>query len=313
MKKTKKVKKRALKNKRLLSRFSVFVLLLFVILGFVLIVNASSVNKKQAATLKAKADLVSIPVSDWSFRRFSNTTYKGDMPKATPIPQVYTGYCLRVPVLMYHHIQPESIAKQLGQTSLTVDSITFDQQMAYLAQNGYTTIWASDLINALINHTGLSPKSVVITMDDGYADNYTYALPILQKYNIKANIMLASGLMGSNPDMLTWDQVNGLKSSGLYYFTNHTWSHFAINRGPQNKIETEIDTAQTQIQQHTGQTVNVFTYPYGAVSSNAILTLQKKGYLGAFTEIPGFYQCDSFLMTLHRTRIGNSSLSAYGI
>lgn len=310
-----KAKKVFIKNNRLLRRFFVACfLLIFVILGFVFIVNASGIsNKKQVNTFKAKVNLVSLPYSDLSFRRFSNTSYKGAMPKATPAPQVYSGYCLRVPVLMYHHIQPESVAKQLGQTALTVDNGTFDQQMAYLSQNGYTTYWANELINALITHTALSPKSVVITMDDGYADNYTYALPILQKYNIKANIMLSSGLMGSNPDMLTWDQVNGLKASGLLYFTNHTWSHFGINRGPQDKIETEIDTAQTQIQQHTGQTVNVFTYPYGAISSNAIGTLQRKGYLGAFTEIPGFYQCDSFLMTLHRTRIGNSSLPSYGI
>lgn len=234
-------------------------------------------------------------------------------PTPTPLAQNYNGFCLKVPVLMYHHIQPESAAKELGQTSLTVDNGTFDQQMAYLAQNGYTTIWANELINALINHTALAPKSVVVTMDDGYADNDIYALPILRKYNVKANLMLATGLVGSNPDMLSWGQVNDMKGSGLYYFTNHTWSHFAINRGPQDKIETEIDTAQTQIQQYTGQTVNVFTYPYGAFSNNAINTLQKKGYLGAFTEIPGFYQCDSFIMTLHRTRVGNAPLSAYGI
>jgi peptidoglycan/xylan/chitin deacetylase (PgdA/CDA1 family) len=231
----------------------------------------------------------------------------------TPTPVPLSGYCLHVPVLMYHHIQPEAIARQLGQTSLSVDNGVFDQQMAYLVSNGYTPIWANELINALLTHTPLPAKPVVVTMDDGYADNDIYALPILQKYGIKANSMLATGLMGGNPDMLTWDQVNQLKGSGLIYFTNHTWSHYAISNGPQSKIESEIDTAQEQIQQYTGQTVNVFTYPYGAFNSNAIATLQRKGYIGAFTEIPGQWQCDSFIMTLHRTRIGNAPLSAYGL
>ena len=215
--------------------------------------------------------------------------------------------------MTYHHIQPESAAKELGQTSLTVDYGVFDQQMSYLASSGYTPIWANELINALLTHSQLPGKPVMVTMDDGYADNAIYALPVLQKYGIKANLMLASGLVGGNPDMLTWDQVNQLKSSGLIYFTNHTWSHYAISNGPQSKIDSEIDVAQTEIQDHTGQTVNVFTYPYGEFNNNAIQTLQRKGYIGAYSTIPGQYQCDSFIMALHRTRIGNSSLAAYGI
>lgn len=236
--------------------------------------------------------------------------YPSVTPSPTPVP--LSGFCLRVPVLMYHHIQPENIAKGLGQTALSVDNGIFDQQMQYLVSNGYTTFFANELANALITHTALPAKSVVITLDDGYADSFTYALPILQKYNLKANMMLSTGLM-ENQDMLSWDQVKGLKSSGLIYFTNHTWSHYAISRGSQDKIETEIDTAKAQIQQYTGQVTNMFTYPYGAFNANAIQTLQKKGYIGAFSEIPGQYQCDNFLMTLHRTRIGNSPLSYYGI
>ena len=233
-------------------------------------------------------------------------------PTATPTPAPLIGYCLRVPVLMYHHIQPEATAQQLGQTSLTVDNGMFDQQMAYLAGNGYTPIWAYELVNALLTHTGLPPKPIVITMDDGYADNDTYALPVLKKYGFKANLMLASGLVGANSDMLTWGQVNDLKNNGIY-ITNHTWSHWSITNGSQDKIESEIVTAQNQIQQYTGQTVNIFTYPYGLFNNNAIETLQAKGYLGAFSEIPGQYQCDSFIMTLHRTRIGNAPLAYYGI
>jgi peptidoglycan/xylan/chitin deacetylase (PgdA/CDA1 family) len=254
----------------------------------------------------------SIPLTKFAPKRMSLITPYPSIT-VTPTPAPLTGYCLRVPILTYHHIQPESAAKELGQTSLTVDNGIFDQQMAYLAANGYTPIWANELIDALRNHTGLPGKPIMVTMDDGYADNAIYALPVLQKYAIKANLMLASGLVGGNSDMLSWDQVSQMKGSGLVYFTNHTWSHYPIASGPQSKIEFEIDTAQSQIQDHTGQTVNIFTYPYGSFSNNAIQTLQRKGYLGAFSTIPGVYQCDSFIMTLHRYRIGNASLASYGI
>lgn len=238
------------------------------------------------------------------------TPYPTLSPK--PTQMVLSGFCLKVPVLMYHHIQPEADAQTKGQTALTVDNQIFTAQMQYLSQNGYTPIWASDLSNSLINKTPLSGKPIVITMDDGYEDNFLYALPVFKQYGFKANVMLATGLMG-NKDMLSWDQVKALKDSGLIYFTNHTWSHYAVNRGPQSTIEAEIDTGANQIQSYTGQFVDMFTYPYGAYNDNAIATLVKKGYKGAFSEIPGQYQCDSFLMTLHRTRIGNGSLASYGL
>ncbi len=261
--------------------------------------NSGKIAATPAALSNQKATPSAIPVNSYS--------------KGTPAPQNYSGYCLNVPVLVYHHIQPEATARQLGQTSLTVDNGIFAQQMAYLASNGYNAIWASDLVNALRNHTPLPPKSVVITMDDGYADNEIYALPVLEQYHLKANLMLASGLVDSNPDMLTWSEVEQMKNSGLYYFTNHTWSHWPVSEGPQSKINFEIDTAQSEIEQHTGQTVNIFTYPYGEFNNNAIQTLISRGYIGGFSTIPGTYQCESFIMTLHRTRIGNAPLSEYGL
>jgi len=283
-------------------------------LVFILIIiyfGISFLTKGQSESKIYKTS-VSIPLTKFTPKRMSLITpYPSITITPTPVPLV--GYCLRVPILTYHHIQPEETAKELKQTSLNVDSGVFDQQMAYLAAGGYTPIWANELVDALRNHTGLVGKPVMVTMDDGYADNYIYALPVLRKYNIKANLMLASGLVGSNSDMLSWDEISQMKASGLVYFTNHTWSHYPITNGPQSKIENEIDTAQAQIQQYTGQIVNIFTYPYGSFNNNAIQTLERKGYLGAFTTIPGAYQCDSFIMTLHRYRIGNSSLASYGL
>lgn len=234
-------------------------------------------------------------------------------PSATPTdaPIVYSGFCLSVPVLFYHHIQPQATATDKKQTSLNVDNGVFDQQMAYLSSHGYTTIFVDQLINALKTHTGLG-KSIAVTFDDGYRDNYDFAFPILKKYGIKANLMLASGLM-EGADFLTWGQVSEMKNSGLFFFTDHTWSHYAVNHGANDKIQFEITTAKQQIESHTGQGVNIFTYPYGSFNNNAITQLQQDGFIGAFSTIGGFTQCDSFIMALHRTRVGNAPLSSYGL
>jgi peptidoglycan/xylan/chitin deacetylase (PgdA/CDA1 family) len=290
-------------------KYLLFGTLILFLVGLFSIIN----NQRQETKYKAASkniSLKSVQISPKPNKDSLITPYPTITIIPTPIP--LTGFCLHVSVLMYHHIQPEATAKELGQTSLTVDSGLFDQQMAYLSASGYTPIWANELVNALLTHSQLPGKPIVVTMDDGYADNDTYALPVLKKYGFKANLMLATGLVGANSDMLSWDQVSDMKNNGVY-ITNHTWSHYAISNGPQNKIDSEIDTAQGQIKDHTGQTVDIFTYPYGSFNSNAIQTLQAKGYIGAFSEIPGKYQCDSFIMTLHRTRIGNAPLSAYGL
>jgi len=228
---------------------------------------------------------------------------------ATPAP---AGYCLNVPVLFYHHVQPMAIAEAHKNKSLTVDNSIFDTQMSYIASHGYTAISAKQLVDALKAHTALPGKSIVITLDDGYRDNYTYAYPILQKYHFTANIMLASGLMEGS-DYLTWGEISEMKGSGLIYYTDHTWSHYAVNHGANDKIQYEIQTAKQQIEARTGQATDLFTYPYGSFNNNAIALLQQDGFSGAFSTLPGKTQCDSYIMTLHRTRIGNAPLSQYGI
>lgn len=298
-------KRKIVKKKKSSNNFTKGIFIgILLILGFILAKNSFLFDKKMVNSYQKPnyCAVNSCPYSAYS-------TDKVLSPTAAPL----TGYCLKVPILTYHHIQPQKDAVSKQQSSLSIDSNIFDGQMAYLAANGYTPIFANELINALVTHSVLPGKPVVVTMDDGYVDNHTFALPILQKYNIKANLMLATGLVGSNPDMLTWSQVQDMKNSGLFYFTNHTWSHQSVTRTSQSKIETEIDTAKTQIEQYTGQSVNIFTYPYGEFNNNAIQILQNKGYVGAFSTIPGFYQCDSFIMSLHRNRIGNGSLSSYGI
>lgn len=231
---------------------------------------------------------------------------------STPTPIPLVGYCLHVPVLMYHHIQPTSVAAQKKQTALSVDNGVFDQQMGYISSVGYTTITAKQLIDALKTHTAVPAKSIVITLDDGYKDAHDYAYPIFQKYHTVANLLIPTGLI-EGADYLSWSQIDEMKNSGLIYFVNHTWSHYNVARGNHDKSVYEIQTGKQQIQDHTGQVVDTFGYPYGTFNSDAIKILQDTGHSGAFSTLPGTYQCDSFIMTLHRTRIGNGSLVSYGL
>lgn len=222
----------------------------------------------------------------------------------------YSGYCLNVPILMYHHIQPADLAKEKWQTNFTVDNGTFENQMAYLVNSGYTTISLNQLVQALIGRQSLPPKSIVLTFDDGYYDIFTYAFPIFQKYQIKANLMISTGLI-ENSDYLNWNQIREMTASGLVSVYNHTWSHNNLAGSNIEKVRYEIQTANSQLENYLGVKTNIFAYPYGSQNSIVTSILRENGFIAAVSTYPGTVQCDSFLMTLHRTRIGNSRLSSY--
>lgn len=285
------------------------VLFLFVaVLGYFLLASSRTHNAKffQGQTMYSPA-LCKSPDSCIDIKREEKSLSPGALPT-----QAQSGYCISVPVLLYHHIRPQTEAALMRQTSLNVDPGFFDLQMKYLIEHGYNTISAAALVNALLSRTPLPQKSILVTFDDGYKDVFTYAFPILQKYNITANFMIPAGLIGGE-DSMNWDQISQLKQSGLAYFVNHTWSHYAISNGSASKIQYEVQTGKQQLEQNTGQTINVFAYPYGSFNNNVISVLQSDGFTGAFSTIPGFLQCDSFIMTLHRNHIGNAPLSSYGL
>lgn len=244
-------------------------------------------------------------------------------PKPTPIPSVtptptYYGYCLNVPVLMYHHTMPWGIAREKNQTSLDVDSTIFDEQVGYLATHGFNFIFAADLIHALKNHTLLPPKSIAITLDDGYDDVYTYAFSTLKKYNAKATVMVPTGLLGNSSganSYYNWGQLADMVHSGLVAVGNHTWSHYPMGSKGPDKDQYEIMTAQQQLKQNLGLNPDVFAYPYGtnALNTRIQALLAQDGFAGAYSTIGGMVQCDSFIYALRRTRVGNIPFPAYGI
>lgn len=220
-------------------------------------------------------------------------------------------FCIKVPILMYHHIAPVSKEKGKGQGNLTVTPEFFESHLQYLQNKGYKTLKAEDVVDALITGKNLE-KSVVITIDDGYEDIYNYAYPLLKKYNSIANIMVITGLI-DNTGYLSWSQLKEMKSSGLVYMYNHTWSHPSLSRLSDQKIIFEVGIARDQLKDQLGIENKIIAYPYGSFNQRIIDILVQNGFVGGFSTIPGNIQCQSFIMKLHRRRVGNVSLSYYGI
>lgn len=234
-----------------------------------------------------------------------------DSPQAMVTPTPFPDFCIHVPVFLYHHTQPLDMAKLLGHAQLTVDSNIFDEQMRYLTEHGYKTISAEDLIIALNSEQTLPEKTVMVTIDDGYDDNYTYAFSSAKKYGVIINFMIPTGLV-DNPGYMTWEHLREMKDSPFAKIYNHTWSHTALAGTSLEKIEYEVMTANKQFEENLGIKPTVFTYPYGSYDGQVIDFLTNHGFTGAFSTIEGSTQCKSQAMTLQRMHIGNAPLSFYG-
>lgn len=238
----------------------------------------------------------------------SSTITPSASPSALPQPE---DYCVNVPVILYHHIQRLETATILGHAALTVDSIIFDNQIKYLKGHGYHALTADDLVYSLENRLPIPEKSVLITIDDGYDDNYTYAFLTAKKYQFVMNFMIPSSLIGK-PGYMNWDHLREMHASGYAKIYNHTATHAPLGYITAQQIAQELETSNADFERELGFVPHIFTYPYGSYSPIAIDELKKYGFTAGFTTDPGKEECLSNIMLLKRVRVGNASISSYG-
>lgn len=212
--------------------------------------------------------------------------------------------CKNIPILMYHHVRPNTEAIVKKQNNLNVSPENFERQIVSLKKKGYSFLNLDQVYDALVKKQSVSPKSVAITFDDGYADNYIYAWPILKKYQANASLMLVSGLVGA-PDYLGWDQIKQMKNSGSWMIYDHTWSHPPLASQKEDKIKWEIETSQKQIDENLGSGNKIIAYPYGSYNKKVLDIVAGLGYKMGLTTKSGKTVCINQILTLSRKRVGN--------
>ncbi|MCB8920904.1 MAG: polysaccharide deacetylase family protein [Ardenticatenaceae bacterium] len=242
-----------------------------------------------------------------------------DSPTATAVPPTFTptatplplptpsgtySWTLQVPILMYHYISVPPEDADIYRTDLSVTPDDFRAQMAYLAENGYTTIDFYDLSRAIAAKIELPPKPVIITLDDGYRDNYENAFPILQEYGHTATFFIVSEFIDSgNENYLTWEMVEEMAAAGMR-FESHSRSHPDLRGQPRDYLIWQILGSQETIAYHIGYTPRYFSYPAGQYDDDTIDVLQALDFWGAVTTAGGKWQGfdDRYMWTRLRVR-----------
>lgn len=197
------------------------------------------------------------------------------------------GQSVQVPILMYHDVS------YLGRGYSKTPEI-FKKQMQELKNAGFHTVFFSQLIDYVEQGTPLPDKPIVISIDDGYATNYTYVFPILKELGMKAEISLIGDAIQYADWGLKWDQVREMQESGLVSFQAHTKSLHSDNTASGGrlgvlkiaseswssyvKILAEDTKAELNlIQKETGKRPQVFTYPRGKHNAMAEAISQRLG------------------------------------
>ncbi len=110
----------------------------------------------------------------------------------------------QIAILTYHRVCPEE--KQDGWSYEALSTRMFEEQIAYFCHH-WNPISLDELVCYLITGKSLPKKAVVITIDDGYADNYLYAYPILRNHKMPATIFLTTGHIDTGK-LFWWDEVS---------------------------------------------------------------------------------------------------------
>jgi len=188
----------------------------------------------------------------------------------------YTG---PVPILEYHVLgRPRT---EVAYPELYVPRESFRKQMDWLDQQGYEAVTLEAVEEAWYHGGTLPPKPVVISFDDGYRPQYTFALPTLREHgwpgllNLKAE---GSDLYRSN--------VEAMLDAG-WELAAHTIHHSDLTMLEGEALREEVAGSREILEREYGVPVKNFCYPAGRFDEATIDAVEAAGYVGATTEVPG--------------------------
>jgi len=210
---------------------------------------------------------------------------------------------LEARVLYYHRIDDDPHRS-------CVTPAAFREQMGYLRSEGYRIVTLSDIVTGLGRGMGFPPRTVAVTFDDGFADNYTRAFPVLATMGIPATIFLTAGAIGGRltvlrdrPDgipALTWPQVREMLT-GPVTIGSHTMTHSRLTALSAEGLDEELVRSRAVIAEETGVTTDLFCYPRGETNPTVCAAVRRAGYLLGCGTRAGGITATTDPLTLPRT------------
>ena len=160
-------------------------------------------------------------------------------------------------VLEYHCVGDEPFS---GEEYLFVRPSELEDQIAALKEAGYRFVFASDVSPRCFQ------KTVCLTFDDGYRDNLTELLPILERQDAKATVFAVTDLLGFNEYFLTPEELQILSASPCIEIASHGVTHRDFLGLSPEETKAELERSRELLEEITGKPVTSFSYPGGHYS-----------------------------------------------
>lgn len=202
---------------------------------------------------------------------------------------------VKIPILMYYSISSGN--------SFRVPPTEFEQQMQFLKKAGYYTLKPAGLYRAFETNTVPAEKVVLITFDDGYSDNYTAALPVLERYGLASTVFMITGTTGK-PNHLTIEQMKTMQQQQQQVtIESHTVNHQELNQLAKETQLTEMIDSKRFIKDKFDHDSIILSYPVGCYNDETLAAANTAGYKLAVTTEPGLASKADGYYQLKRVRI----------
>jgi len=218
---------------------------------------------------------------------------------------------VNVPILMYHHVNSAPPPADVYEAALTTSDADFSRQLAHLRCAGYGAVTLAQLFDGMYNGAPLPARPVVLTFDDGYADAFTNAFPLLRWHGVVGSFSIVTGYVDI-PPYLTWAQIGEMANAGMEIIA-HSVTHEDLNRSPDDIVRYQVAESKRVLEEHLGRPVNYFTYPSGepfyrgsqARQRRVVDILRESGYQGALAIKNSPLQDPANPFALSRIRVMN--------
>ena len=156
-------------------------------------------------------------------------------------------------VLVYHTI---SSPREPLLADIDISPERFDRQLRWLAR------WRRVVPLTETLKPNRREVRVAISFDDGYRDNLTVALPMLEKYSLPATIFVSAGFIGDE-GYISRDELGDLSRHPLITIGAHGLWHRHFNRLPTEEVRFELSEARSVLEGITGRKIDLMSWPYG--------------------------------------------------
>lgn len=204
------------------------------------------------------------------------------------------------PILMYH-----SLDENEDTTKLSLCPTGFERQMAFFYKHRYNVVPLEEMIRMIRSGQRVPHKTVAITFDDGYKNNFECAFPVLKRYGFPATIFVVTGFIGRDGYM-DWADMKILEDNGIS-IGSHTRSHLWLPGMSDERLRDEISGSKSILEAGLGKEVEVLSYPIGAYDDRVKAFVKEAGYEAACATNPGPNQRWDDLFSLKRVRISRTS------